>query len=68
MPVITVEAMPMTTDAKRELVAALTQEASRIMNVPETSIYVFIRENPFDDIGVAGKLLSDIKNKDVSKK
>lgn len=68
MPVITVEAMPMTTDAKRGLVAALTQEASRIMNVPETSIYVFIRENPFDDIGVAGKLLSDIKNKDVSKK
>lgn len=68
MPVITVEAMPMTTDAKRELVAALTQEASRIMNVPETSIYVFIRENPFDNIGVAGKLLSDIKNKDVSKK
>ena len=62
MPVITVEAMPMTIEAKRELVVALTREASRIMQVPEASIYVFIKENPFDDIGVAGKLLSDIKS------
>lgn len=62
MPVITVEAMPMTIEAKRELVAALTREASRIMSVPEASIYIFVRENPFDDIGVAGQLLSDIKS------
>ena len=68
MPVITVEAMPMTTDAKRELIATLTHDASRIMQVPETSIYVFIRENPFDNIGVAGKLLSDIKKENASKK
>lgn len=54
MPVITVEAMPMTIEAKRELVAALTREASRITNVPEASIYIFVRENPFDDMVLPG--------------
>ena len=53
MPVITVEAMPMSLEAKRELVQALTEQAARCMKLPPASIYVFIKENPYDDIGVA---------------
>ena len=59
MPVITVEAMPMSLEAKRELVQALTEQAARCMKLPPASIYVFIQENLYDNIGVGGMLLSD---------
>lgn len=59
MPVITVEAMPMSLEAKRELVQALTEQAARCMKLPRSLIYEFIKENPYDDIGVGGMLLSD---------
>lgn len=59
MPVITIEAMPMKMESKRDLVRVLTEEAARCMKLPTSSIYVFIKENPFEDIGVGGHLLSD---------
>lgn len=59
MPVITVEAAVLTHEQKAELAKALTESAARIMGNPAESIYVFIRENAFENIGVGGKLLAD---------
>lgn len=59
MPVITIEAAKLTKEQKRKLVKELTTSASDIMNIPEQSFFVFIKENEIDNIGVAGKLLAD---------
>ncbi|MBP2655477.1 MAG: hypothetical protein H6Q73_3046, partial [Firmicutes bacterium] len=32
-----------------------------IMNVPEHAIFVFLKENESDNVGVGGKLLSELK-------
>ncbi|MCC5465384.1 4-oxalocrotonate tautomerase DmpI [Pelosinus baikalensis] len=59
MPAIIVEGIPLSLDQKRDLVAALTKSASSIMNVPEQSFQVYIKENSRENIGVAGILVSD---------
>jgi 4-oxalocrotonate tautomerase len=59
MPVITVEASRFTLEQKRELVKALTQDASRIMHIPEQAYTVLIKDNDRDNIAVGGVLLSD---------
>lgn len=66
MPVITIEAANLTKEQKRSLVKDLTASASRIMNIPEQSFFVFVKENDEDSIGVGGHLLSDrVKNKSL---
>lgn len=64
MPAIIVEGIPLSIDQKRELVAALTKSASRIMNVPEQAFQVYIKENSRENIGVAGILVSEKNKKD----
>jgi 4-oxalocrotonate tautomerase len=59
MPVITIEAAKLTKEQKRNLVKELTTSAENIMNLPEQTFYVFVKENEIDNIGVAGQLLSD---------
>ncbi len=59
MPVINVEAGPLTHEQKADLAQTLTREAARVMGLPPESIYVFIKENAFENIGVGGRLLSD---------
>lgn len=59
MPVITIEAVKLTKEQKRNLVKELTTSAANIINLPEQTFYVFVKENEKDNIGVAGQLLSD---------
>lgn len=59
MPVITVEAAALTREQKKELVKTLTENASRITGIPERAFIVTIHENPGDNVGVGGELLSD---------
>ncbi|MBE5101601.1 4-oxalocrotonate tautomerase DmpI [Priestia aryabhattai] len=59
MPVITIEAAKLTKEQKGKLVKELTTSAANIMNLPEQTFYVFIKENEKENIGVAGQLLSD---------
>ena len=61
MPVITVEAAILDMEQKRRLASELTDVAARILGMPEETIYVFLKENPLENIGVGGRLLSEMK-------
>ena len=62
MPVITLEAASLTTEQKRRLAEEFTESASRIMNMPKESFYVFLKKNILENVGVGGILLSDRKH------
>ena len=59
MPVITLEAAKLSKEQKQQLTKELTESAARIMNTSPSAIYVFLKENERDNVGVGGKLLSD---------
>ncbi|HEY5514364.1 MAG TPA: 4-oxalocrotonate tautomerase DmpI [Geomonas sp.] len=61
MPVITVDIgiLP-NRETKAELVKALTKAASSTTQIPEDKFIVLIKEREKDNIGIGGKLLSDI--------
>ncbi|MEI2405718.1 MULTISPECIES: 4-oxalocrotonate tautomerase DmpI [Niallia] len=59
MPVITIEAVKLTKEQKRNLVKEMTTAAAKIINVPEQIVTVYVKENELDNIGVGGELLSD---------
>ena len=61
MPVITVDLGPLPSrEVKAELVKALTSAASAATQIPEDKFTVLINELDRDNIGVGGKLLSDL--------
>ena len=61
MPVITINIGKLETrEAKAELVTALTAAASSATKIPENKFIVLINEMERDNIGVSGKLLSDV--------
>lgn len=61
MPVITVDIGILDTrEKKMELVKALTAAASSATQIPEGKFIVLINELEKDNIGVGGKLLSEI--------
>lgn len=59
MPVITLEAAKLSKEQKQQLAKEFTESAARIMNTSPSAIYVFLKENELDNVGVGGKLLSD---------
>lgn len=61
MPVITVDLgiLP-NRETKAELVKALTKAASEATQIPEDKFTVLLNEFDKDNIGIGGKLLSDI--------
>lgn len=59
MPVITIEAVKLTKEQKRNLVKEMTTAAAKIINVPEQIVTVYVKENELGNIGVGGELLSD---------
>jgi 4-oxalocrotonate tautomerase len=60
MPVITIDISTMTTEKKAALVKELTVKASEVTQIPEEKFIVLINEMPRENIGVGGKLLSEI--------
>ena len=50
MPVITLEAAKLNKDQKKQLVNEFTATASKIMNIPEQAIFVFLKENSLENI------------------
>ncbi|WP_026842656.1 4-oxalocrotonate tautomerase DmpI [Citrifermentans bremense] len=61
MPVITIELGAMEgKEQKAELTKALTEAAASITQIPADKFIVLIHELERDNIGVGGKLLSDI--------
>jgi len=61
MPVITLELVKMSKEKKVQLVKEVSRVTSEITGLPNESFYVFIKENEPDNVGIGGKLLSDIK-------
>lgn len=62
MPVITLESAQLNQKQKELLIKELTATASKIMNIPEQSYYVFLNTHDMDNIGAGGKLLADFLN------
>lgn len=60
MPVITIEGSKLSKEQKSRLVKELTASAAEIMKTPEQSFFVFVKENEKENIGVGGKLVSDM--------
>jgi 4-oxalocrotonate tautomerase len=61
MPIITMEGPELTKEQKAKLIAEFTNKASEITEIPERAFSVLIKENPADNVGVAGKQLSEMK-------
>ncbi|SFM10369.1 4-oxalocrotonate tautomerase [Paenibacillus sp. 1_12] len=59
MPVITLNSAKLSKEQKGELIKELTAVAAKIMNIPEQSYYVFLKENETDNVGVGGQLLAE---------
>ncbi|QXE92082.1 tautomerase family protein [Geomonas subterranea] len=61
MPVITIDLGTIENKEKKgQLVQALTEAASSVTQIPPEKFIVFIKEMERENIGVGGKLLSDI--------
>lgn len=60
MPVITIDLAGVSREKKAQLVQRLTSDASEITGIPPEKFIVLIKELERDNIGVGGKLLSDL--------
>jgi 4-oxalocrotonate tautomerase len=61
MPVITIDlGILETREKKAALVAAVTEAASSTTNIPAEKFIVLVNELERDNIGIGGKLLSEI--------
>ena len=59
MPAITMELTPLAKEKKALLVKEVTESVSKATGLPPQAIFIFIKENSLDNIGVGGKLLAD---------
>jgi 4-oxalocrotonate tautomerase len=60
MPVITIDAPPLSKEQKRELVSSFAETASQVMNLPVSAMVVIIREVESENVGVGNILLCDM--------
>jgi len=60
MPVITIDIGKLDKESKAGLVRELTAKASEVTRIPADKFIVLINEMERDNIGVGGKLLSEI--------
>lgn len=61
MPAIIMELAPLDKEKKARLVSEVTESVSRATGLPPQSIFIFIKENSLENIGVGGQLLADKK-------
>jgi len=48
-------------DQKRELIGRLTAEAVEVTHIPAQNFTVFISEYPFENMGVGGKSIKELR-------
>lgn len=63
MPVITFEGGPMDTAMKKSLIQQLTATAAGITGIPEQAFLVVIREHPYENLGMGGETVKEIKER-----
>ncbi len=61
MPTIFFYGPELEKEKKRELVKSFTQKASELTGLPEQAFVVYIRPSERENVGVGGKLLSDME-------
>ncbi|MBE3125036.1 MAG: 4-oxalocrotonate tautomerase DmpI [Longimicrobiales bacterium] len=62
MPTIVIEGPPLgDIEKKRRLVAEVSAAASTAFGIPVAAMVVIIKDNPPENVGVGGRLLSDRK-------
>lgn len=59
MPAIIMELAPLDKEKKARLVREVTESTSRATGLPPGAIFVFIKENSLENIGVGGTLLAE---------
>ncbi len=59
MPSIIIELLKMSKEKKAQLVKEITESTSRLTGLPKQTIFVFIKENEQENVGVGGVLLTD---------
>ena len=64
MPIVTVEAGTLSKAQKKELIREMTDSVSQILKAPEMTVNVVLKENDPDNVGVGGKLLSELHGAD----
>ena len=62
MPSIIVEAGMLNSEKKKRLIRELTETASEISGVPQSSFTVLLKENPIENWGVGGTPLVELMN------
>jgi 4-oxalocrotonate tautomerase len=60
MPIITIEAGKMNVGQKEALIQEITKIASGILELPEQSFIVLLKENDNHNVGSGGKMLSKL--------
>ena len=60
MPSITMELVKMSKEKKAKLEKEITESTSRLTGLPQQAIFVFIKENEPENVGVGGVLLPDM--------
>lgn len=61
MPSITMELVKMSREKKAQLVKEVTEATARATGLAPQSIFIFIKENEPENVGVGEVLLSDLK-------
>lgn len=61
MPSITMELVKMSREKKAQLVKDITEATARATGIDPQAIFVFIKENEPENVGVGGVLLPDLK-------
>lgn len=61
MPAIIMELAALEKEKKAILVKEVTESVARATGLPPQSIFVFIKENSLENVGVGGELLADKK-------
>lgn len=64
MSVITLEISNLNREQKKLLVHEMTEITARVSGLPPETITMFIKENELDNIGFAGRLLSEPAKKE----
>lgn len=59
MPLIVFDGPELPKEKKAELVSQFTESASEITGMPKDAFIVLIKENPSENVGLGGTLISD---------
>ncbi|MEI7596663.1 MAG: 4-oxalocrotonate tautomerase DmpI [Bacteroidota bacterium] len=63
MPVITLDGPVLSLEKKERIVKEFTKLANEITGIPEEAFVIFIKENPYENMGQGGILISEkLKN------